>query len=194
MRVSTLILIGFMGISSDSLGSTVACRDDISSGSGSYGPPFKVTHSFSNNSLANADEVNQNFTDIVEGINSRLMVDLGFPLNVALGLNALSSVNDPVFPGTENTAIGYLALSATTDGYQNTAIGYEALCNNLGGTRNTAVGSFALHRASSGSTTLRLAGARSEIRLAAYLTPRLAMPHWRAIRQAYLTQPVATLR
>ena len=149
MRVVALTFIGFMSISSDLLASNVACRDNISSGGGSYGPPFKVTHSFSNNSVANADEVNQNFTDIVEGINSRLMVDLDFPQNVAVGFNALSSVNDSIFPGTENTAIGYLALSKTIEGYHNTAMGYEALCNNLGGIKNTAVGSFALHQANS---------------------------------------------
>ena len=46
--------------------------------------PLAVTNTFSNNTVADADDINQNFTDIVNGVNARLKTDRGSPYNTAL--------------------------------------------------------------------------------------------------------------
>jgi len=53
--------------------------------------------------------------------------------------------------GTDNTAVGVLALSGTT-GYSDTACGYRALSVNTTGSSNTAVGAYALTNNASGNS------------------------------------------
>jgi hypothetical protein len=50
--------------------------------------------------------------------------------------------------GSNNTAVGYNAMTANTDGFQNTAVGSEALDANTSGDYNTGVGYQALTAAS----------------------------------------------
>jgi hypothetical protein len=61
--------------------------------------------------------------------------------NAATGISALSSAS---LTGTNNTAVGGLALNGDTAGSSNTGIGYFALMSNAGGNENTAVGALAL--------------------------------------------------
>jgi hypothetical protein len=49
--------------------------------------------------------------------------------------------------GTFNTALGFSALKADTNGDINTAVGGQALLSNTGGSYNTAVGENALVKA-----------------------------------------------
>jgi hypothetical protein len=62
--------------------------------------------------------------------------------NAATGISALSNAS---LTGTNNTAVGNLALTGNTAGSSNTGIGYFALTSNTGGDQNTAVGAQALH-------------------------------------------------
>ena len=84
--------------------------------------PLAVTNTFSNNSVADATEINQNFTDIVNGVNAKLLTDNISPFN---------------------TAIGFEALLLNTTGVYNTGTGIHALYSNTEGSDNTAIGSMA---------------------------------------------------
>lgn len=69
--------------------------------------------------------------------------------NTALGVNALTNATlIPNYPyatkGAYNTAFGYNALQATTDGFSNTAVGWSAMRANTIGYSNTALGAGAL--------------------------------------------------
>ena len=68
--------------------------------------------------------------------------------NTAFGVSALSSTT--AF-ATANTAIGYEALTAITNGISNTAVGSNALSSNTGGNYNTALGDSALDSVVGGS-------------------------------------------
>jgi hypothetical protein len=68
--------------------------------------------------------------------------------NTGMGTGALGGPT-PVLTGLENTASGWEALNADTDGTQNTASGASALQKNTSGSQNTASGVFALQ----GNTT-----------------------------------------
>ena len=101
--------------------------------------PLAVTNTFSNNTVADAEDINQNFTDIVNGVNAKLRIDNASTYSTALGSEALLSNT-----GFGNTAVGYKALYYNTTGFQNTAIGEAALFGNTEGHANTACGSNAL--------------------------------------------------
>jgi hypothetical protein len=71
--------------------------------------------------------------------------------NTALGVSALGGLNDST--ARFNTALGYLALTANTEGDTNTALGYQALTSNVSGSSNVAIGSGALQSATSSGNT-----------------------------------------
>ena len=52
---------------------------------------------------------------------------------------------------TEDTAIGYQAMSSDQSGLANTAIGYQSLINNTSGGNNTAIGGNAMGEMDTGS-------------------------------------------
>ena len=79
-----------------------------------------------------------NFSEIVDGFNSRIMVD-GNLYSTALGFSAL-----PNSFGVSNTGMGHETLTSNTSGYRNTAMGVQALATNSTGNLNTAVGFWAL--------------------------------------------------
>jgi trimeric autotransporter adhesin len=60
-------------------------------------------------------------------------------LNVAIGADALTANT-----GSNNTAVGYQALSNNVDGQQNQAFGYLAMTTNISGSNNAAFGTGAL--------------------------------------------------
>jgi len=105
--------------------------------------PLAVTYQFANGTAADATEINQNFADIVSGVNAKLKTDNASPYNTAVGFEALTSNT----AGGYNTALGWRALHNNTTGDQNTAIGREALFSNTGGLgqgNNVAIGYKAL--------------------------------------------------
>jgi len=67
--------------------------------------------------------------------------------NTAVGYQALT-VNTT---GNSNTAVGYQSLSANTTGTNNTALGYVSLSSNTTGIQNTAFGNQAAFKTSTGS-------------------------------------------
>jgi hypothetical protein len=76
------------------------------------------------------------------------LIALGLPTvaqsqtqNTAYGQGALS---DPSLSGTNNTAIGYVVLSANSTGSSNTGVGAHVLEVNGTGSQNTAIGTSAL--------------------------------------------------
>ena len=107
--------------------------------------PLAVTHEFENGVVADAEEINQNFTDIVRGVNTIIRVDDGRPWGTALGYEALKADNS-----IDNTAVGYKALQNNSEGARNTAVGSGAIRNNTEGDKNTAIGFYALHSNISG--------------------------------------------
>ena len=106
--------------------------------------PLAVTHTFSNTTIADADQVNLNFSDIETWINAYLVVE---GTNTALGEGALSNNTED---GQDNTASGHQALNSNTEGYANTASGAFALYSNTTGYENTASGSNALYSNTTG--------------------------------------------
>ena len=68
--------------------------------------------------------------------------------NTALGDNALINTTST---GSDNTAVGWNALSSNNFGYQNVATGQEALTSNTSGTHNTATGSQTLELNTTGN-------------------------------------------
>ena len=88
--------------------------------SGVSAQPVAVTHTFSNTTVADADQVNQNFADIETWINAYLIVE---GTNTALGREALSNNIMGTSTGIRNTAVGFEALYRNTEGINNTAIG-----------------------------------------------------------------------
>ena len=100
--------------------------------------PLLVTHTFANNEVADAEQVNQNFDDIEDWVNEVIVVDE--KINMGIGVDALASNTDAYF----NTAIGWQTLFSNTDGNWNIAIGPYALYANTEGLNNIAVGYAAL--------------------------------------------------
>ena len=127
--------------------------------------PLAVTNTFSNNTVADAEDINQNFTDIVAGVNERLRLD-SINANVALGNglgNNAPDMESAAGPdsgrfqvsvgwnsllsntaGGDNTAIGAFSMYSNTLGHQNVAVGNSALEGNISGENNTALGAHAL--------------------------------------------------
>ena len=102
--------------------------------------PLAVSHTFVNNAVADANELNQNFTDIVTGFNEKVRSDRVAPNNTGVGYEAL----DASTKAFANTAIGFRALYSSVAGEENTASGFLALFANTVGNRNTANGAYAL--------------------------------------------------
>jgi len=119
--------------------------------------PLVVTNTFSNNTVADATDINQNFADIVSGVNAKLRTDNGSPYATAVGFQALEnntgSFNTAVGlstlyttgEGGYNTALGANALSSNSSGHSNTASGYQSLNSNVAGASNVASGYRALY-------------------------------------------------
>ena len=104
--------------------------------------PLAVTNTFSNTTVADADQVNQNFSDIETWINGYIIVQ---GANTALGYQALINTNTLANgSGDYNTAAGASALRDNTTGPFNTAIGAGALLVNATAGSNTAIGVLAL--------------------------------------------------
>lgn len=119
--------------------------------------PLTVTNTFRNNTLADADAINQNFTDILDALNTKLGLQSDF--RVAIGFEALPNSTDPLQGGRQiaigfralkecgtnslcrgNVAIGESTMSSVLEGQQNVAIGTEALYSDQNGGGNVAVG------------------------------------------------------
>lgn len=73
--------------------------------------------------------------------------------NTAVGSGALNAVTS----GTENVAVGYQALTAST-GNENVAIGSSALKANLGGNYNMAIGRAAMYKNTTGYSNVAVGG------------------------------------
>ena len=67
-------------------------------------------------------------------------------------------MSSPSLTGTNNTAMGGLALSGNTTGSNNSAIGYEALFTNTSGAGNVAIGPSALLANTSGTLNVAIGG------------------------------------
>ena len=113
-----------------------------------------VTNTFVDGQTASAAEVNQNFNDVVTGVNAIVRKDDTL-FNTATGAFAINpnltttgnfnTANgyDALYnngSGSNNTAVGYQALRANTVGMSNIASGYQALFSNTSGSANTASG------------------------------------------------------
>ena len=121
--------------------------------------PLAVTNTFSNNTVADAADINQNFADIVNGVNAKLVTQNHSPflagaINTAIGFNALRNNTT----GYYNTATGLYALNANNQGGHNTANGYWALKYNYDGISNTGIGSEALRSNTTGDKNTGLGG------------------------------------
>jgi hypothetical protein len=80
------------------------------------------------------------------------MVAIGYG---ALSQEAPSTDQGGYFLETENTAIGYSALTSNTVGSSNTATGYQSLYQNIAGSGNTAYGALSLtDNQGSGNTSI----------------------------------------
>ena len=126
---------------------------------------LSVTHEFKEGQTASAAEVNQNFNDLVIGINTIVRKDDtlfntatgAFAINPNLtttGTNNTANGYDALYnntTGSNNTAVGYQALRANNTGGANTASGVQALLSNIGGNFNTASGYGALFENTEGS-------------------------------------------
>ena len=55
--------------------------------------PLAVTNTFSNNTVADATDINQNFTDIVNGVNAKITSLADSPFSTAVGFEALHQNN-----------------------------------------------------------------------------------------------------
>ena len=122
--------------------------------SGVSAQPLAVTNTFSNNSVADAADINQNFTDIVNGVNAKLKTDRGSPYNTAVGFEsrsptppqallfntnynrqwrqcALQQHREGVLDSnTTGSPVATLRSPTTPTGDYNTASGYKALYSN----------------------------------------------------------------
>ncbi|WP_198262529.1 tail fiber domain-containing protein [sulfur-oxidizing endosymbiont of Gigantopelta aegis] len=126
-----------------------------------------IPNTFSNGSVADAIDVNDNFTALEDEANAKdarlALVEQGkfisthFSLsnnddglfNTILGYQAGFSIKKEA---THNVAVGHLALFSNTTGKYNTASGNNALYYNTSGYRNTATGNTALNSNTSGFT------------------------------------------
>src|SRR5579884_2563957 len=77
--------------------------------------------------------------------------DGAFNTGVGAGTLALNVGNQSTGEGTQNTAVGDVALFSNTTGGLNTAVGYAALVNNTTSNGNTAVGADALANNTTGT-------------------------------------------
>lgn len=132
-----------------------------------------LPNSFSNNTQADADAVQANFTALVDESNENdgriaalentLATDAPRQ-NMGVGIDALSNNATGIFntaagigpltsntSGDYNTAVGAAAMARNTQGNENTATGAEALVFNTIGNRNTATGAAALFNNAEGS-------------------------------------------
>lgn len=119
--------------------------------------PLTVTNTLTNNTLADADAVNQNFTHILDALNTKLGLQSDF--RVAIGFEALPNSTDPLQGGgqiaiglralkncgtnslcRDNIAIGGSAMQSVLEGANNVVIGHEALYSDTNGGANVAVG------------------------------------------------------
>lgn len=72
--------------------------------------------------------------------------------NTAIGIQALKSNTS----GRSNTGLGFFSLSSNTTGALNTAVGYNTLTNNESGWQNTAIGESSLYNNTQGSANSAL--------------------------------------
>ncbi|MDA8962189.1 hypothetical protein N9H37_02425 [Congregibacter sp.] len=129
--------------------------------------PITLPNTLSNNTPANADEVQANFDELLAESNENdgrlqaieevieFSLDTG---NTVLG-DGLKNViigASPSINGQRNTAVGSSALMANTTGQSNTAIGFDALKQNIEGSLNTAVGLAALTSNSNGNFNIAI--------------------------------------
>ena len=111
-----------------------------------FAQDISLPHNLSNNTVADADAVMDNFNALKTGINNSLQTYSLFS-NVVVG-NGLRSITPGVpypYSGKYNSATGFYALYNNTSGSTNTASGYAALGANTSGRENTAMGYYALN-------------------------------------------------
>jgi hypothetical protein len=96
--------------------------------------------------LASGAALNDIFTAVAYSTVAGLEIESASPYMTAVGSGA-GAVNT----GANNTALGYLALTANTTGANNTAVGWASLDANTTGIYNTAVGSVSLTSNETGS-------------------------------------------
>lgn len=122
------------------------------------GQPLLVTNSFNNNSVADANAVNRNFIDIINGLNTRLNIYTEYPWNTAVGYATLFANTT----GYYNTSVGYSALRYNRVGHSNTATGFGALAGHTSGNLNTAFGAHALTSSEAGDSNTAI-GAYADV-------------------------------
>ena len=137
--------------------------------SGVSAQELDVPNILSNNRVADADEVMENFNAITSGINNNMRVDSALA-NVVIGNGLYSN-----FPNTSSSAgadsgkfqvaVGWDALINNVDGGENTAVGAWSLRANTSGFQNVAVGNSALEANSSGfnNTAVGVSGLRNNL-------------------------------
>jgi len=82
-----------------------------------------------------------------------LSADASVARNVAIGSSALAASDNA---GSDNVAVGVVAMSVNQTGARNVAVGYTALRDNTSGSDNTAVGNSALRMNTTGVSNVAL--------------------------------------
>ena len=92
----------------------------------------------------------------IQGVNGISYPSVDSTTNASIAIGAQAMLNFPASAAYGDVAVGYLALkgtgSSTTAATQNTAVGWEALTGNTTGAGNTAMGYQAGYQVSSGGT------------------------------------------
>ena len=126
------------------------------------GDVVSVPNTFSDNTVADAADVNENFEALVSESNENdtrigtLEANVrrdDTDLNLAVGSGLKNLAPDPAndLVASFNTAVGLGALDGNTTGYLNTAVGLNSLLTNSTGNFNSAFGNGALNSNESGS-------------------------------------------
>lgn len=113
-----------------------------------------IENRFANGDVADAVEVNNNFSEIEQHLNS-VVRQYTTKKNVAVGQSALllSGLENA---GSDNTAVGYFSSLTNQTGTGNTSVGSYSLGANITGGYNSAVGYNALRKNSDGSHNVAL--------------------------------------
>ncbi|WP_198265380.1 tail fiber domain-containing protein [sulfur-oxidizing endosymbiont of Gigantopelta aegis] len=111
----------------------------------SYVQAVSLPNTMTNGSVADADEINANFTALGNAIN-----DLEGGVFVTNNISLSNNDN-----GLRNTIFGYFAgKNLLSTALNNTAIGYKALNSNTSGDGNIANGAYSLYKNTSGSNNM----------------------------------------
>jgi hypothetical protein len=89
-------------------------------------------------------------------LNAAQLINIGNTNTSAVGNFFVGTAGNSTMAGYNNTAIGYNALVANTNGVNNTASGMNALFENAAGNSNTANGAYALYANTNGTANTAL--------------------------------------